>query len=64
MQEPEARHVQGKECVGSRALVGPAMAVLILYVIGLAALGTPPGAAATGEQVVAWFREHHQGDSQ
>ena len=62
MQEPEAQHLQGKDvCVGSRALVGVAMAVLILYGIGLAALGTPPGAADTGEQVVAWFREHHQG---
>jgi hypothetical protein len=27
----------------------------------MVALGTPPGAADTGAQVVAWFREHRDG---
>jgi len=31
------------------------------YGISLVALGTLPGAADTGEQVVAWFREHRDG---
>jgi hypothetical protein len=30
-------------------------------VVTLIALGTPPGAGDTGEQVVAWFREHRDG---
>jgi hypothetical protein len=29
--------------------------------MGAGALGTPPGAADTGAQVVAWFREHRDG---
>lgn len=37
------------------------MAVLILYLVGLIALGTPPSATDTGEQVVAWFGEHRVG---
>jgi hypothetical protein len=37
------------------------VAVLMLYGIGLVALGTPPGAADTGEQVVGWFRAHREG---
>ena len=43
---------------GSSALLGAAVAVFVLYAIGLVALGTPPGASETGAQVVAWFREH------
>jgi hypothetical protein len=33
----------------------------LLYVAGTMALGRPPGAADTGAQVVAWFREHRDG---
>jgi hypothetical protein len=47
--------------VESRALVGAAVAATMLYVAGMVALGTPPGAADTGAQVVAWFREHRDG---
>jgi len=46
---------------GSRALVGAAVAVTILYVASVVALGTPPGSADTGAQVVVWFREHRDG---
>jgi hypothetical protein len=62
MREPRTETDQRKdERVGSRALLGAAVAVLILYGIGLVALGTPPGAADTGEQVTAWFRAHRDG---
>jgi len=62
MQEPEKYRAQDElGHPGSRALLGAALAVLILYVVALVALGTPPGAADTGEQVVTWFREHRDG---
>jgi hypothetical protein len=62
MQEPETFSVQDKLTrVGSRALLGAALAVLVLYGVGLIALGTPPSASDTGEQVVTWFRQHHAG---
>ncbi len=62
MQEPKTCRTQDElSQVGSRALLGAALAVLILYVVALIALGTPPGAADTGEQVVTWFREHRDG---
>lgn len=41
-----------------RALFGGTLAYTILSVAALAAVGTTPAAADTGEQVVAWFREH------
>ena len=46
---------------GSRALVGSAVAVAILSVAAVLVLGTRPGADDSGAQVVAWFREHHDG---
>src|SRR5947209_19456322 len=50
---------------GARGILGPAGSSagssLILYAIGVVALGTPPGAADPGEQVVAWFRQHRDG---
>jgi len=56
------QHPQGKDGrVGSRVLVGAAVAASVLYLAGTVALGTPPGAADTGAQVVAWFREHRDG---
>jgi hypothetical protein len=62
MQEPETFHAQDKLArVGSRALLAAALAVLILYAVGVIALGTTPTASDTGEQVVTWFREHHNG---
>ena len=63
MQEPAETYPGPDELsqVGSRALLGAAFAVLILYVVALKALGTPPGAAATGDQVVTWFREDGEG---
>jgi hypothetical protein len=61
-QEPEIQHPAGKDGhVGSRALVGAAVVASVLYLSGTVALGTPPGAADTGAQVVAWFREHRDG---
>jgi hypothetical protein len=47
--------------IGSRALLADAVAVLVLYVVGLVALGSPPIASDTGEQVATWFREHRDG---
>jgi hypothetical protein len=47
--------------IESRTLLGAALAVLVLYGVALGALGTPPAAADTGEQVVEWFREHRNG---
>jgi len=44
--------------MGSRTLVGSILAATVLYGVATAALGTPPNAAASGEQVVAWFREN------
>jgi hypothetical protein len=66
VREPETHDARGEdgrdeERVGSRALVGAAVAAIALYLVGVVALGTPPGAADTGEQVVAWFREHRDG---
>src|SRR5229473_6011056 len=55
MKEPETQHIQG---VGSRALLGATVAYAVLSGVGLLAVGTLPGAAETGAQVVAWFREH------
>jgi len=47
--------------VGSRALVGAAVVTGVLYLAGLVALGSPPVAADSGAQVVAWLREHRDG---
>jgi xanthosine utilization system XapX-like protein len=47
--------------MSSRALIGAAFAAFGLYLAGVLVLGTPPPAAATGEQVVSWFREHRDG---
>jgi hypothetical protein len=44
----------------SRTLLGAAIAVLILYAVGVIALGSPPSASDTGEQVVTWFRQHRE----
>jgi hypothetical protein len=44
----------------SRTLLGAALAVLILYAVGVIALGSPPSASDTGEQVVTWFRQHRE----
>lgn len=46
---------------GSRMLLGAALAVLILYAVGVIALGNPPSASDTGEQVVNWFRQRGEG---
>jgi uncharacterized membrane protein len=45
--------------VGSLALLAATIAYAIILGIGLLVLGTPPAAAETGLQVVAWFRAHH-----
>jgi hypothetical protein len=50
--------MQQKESVGSHSLLGAAIAYTILSVVVLVAAGTTPAAADTGEQVVAWFRDH------
>jgi hypothetical protein len=45
----------------SRTLLGAALAVLILYAVGVISLGTPPSASDIGEHVVTWFRQHGEG---
>jgi hypothetical protein len=47
--------------MSSRILVGAALAATATYSIAMVALGAPPGTADSGEQVVAWFQEHHDG---
>jgi len=44
--------------LGSRALVGATAATGVLAFGSLLLLGTPPAAAESGPQVVAWFREN------
>jgi len=62
MQERERYSAEEREGrVGAPALIVAALAVLVLYVIAVVAIGTPPGAADTGEQVAAWFHEHRDG---
>jgi hypothetical protein len=48
-------------CGLSRALVGAAIVAGVLYAMAMVAQGTPPGAADTGTQVVAWFQAHRDG---
>ncbi len=47
--------------MGSRTLIGAALMATVAYLFAIAALGTPPATADSGEQVVAWFREHRDG---
>lgn len=54
MSEPETP-------VGSRALLGAGIAIVVLNVVAAIAQGTAPHATDTGPQVVAWFREHGDG---
>jgi hypothetical protein len=59
MQEPQTQPVQNKDGgVGSRPLLGAAVIVAVLGGVALVSLGTPPGAAETGVQVVVWFGAH------
>jgi hypothetical protein len=43
---------------GSWLLIATAIATVAAFALGTAAVGEPPRAADTGEQVAAWFREH------
>jgi hypothetical protein len=43
---------------GSKTLLAAALAVFVRYVESVPVLGSSPGAADTGDQVVRWFREH------
>ncbi len=62
MQEPETITVQGTELRrGSPMLIVATVCYAILTGLALAALGTLPAAAETGEQVVTWFRQHRDG---
>jgi hypothetical protein len=45
----------------SRALVLSAVVLTGTSLAGMSALGTPPGAADSGEQVVEWLRDHREG---
>lgn len=49
------------EHVGSRVLIGAAIAAGLLYLAGAVALGIPPHAEDNGAQVAAWFQEHREG---
>jgi len=46
------------ERLGSHVLVGATAAYAVLAFASLFSLGTPPAAAESGPQVVAWFREN------
>lgn len=62
MPRADSRERDGKEQrVGSRAIVGSAVAATVFYLLSVVALGTPPTAAQSGAQVVVWFREHGDG---
>ncbi|HEY2357157.1 MAG TPA: hypothetical protein VGH86_06885 [Phenylobacterium sp.] len=52
----ELHRTEGR--VGSPALLAAAVALFILSVLEVVALGAAPRAADGGPQVVAWFREH------
>jgi hypothetical protein len=41
--------------------VAAAVAAGLLYLVGAIALGSPPEAGGSGDDVVAWLREHHDG---
>ena len=45
----------------SRALVLSALVLTGISLAGMTVLGTPPGAADSGEQVVAWLHAHRDG---
>jgi len=45
----------------SRALVVSAVVLTGVSLAGMTALGTPPAAADSGDQVVAWLRAHREG---
>ncbi|HZR80742.1 MAG TPA: hypothetical protein VFD92_06575 [Candidatus Binatia bacterium] len=47
-----------EERVGSRALLGAAVATALLYLMAVVAIGEPPAAADSGQQVLAWFHDH------
>jgi hypothetical protein len=47
--------------MAARALIGSAVALTGVSLVGFAALGTLPAAGDSGEQVVAWFRAHGNG---
>lgn len=59
MRQAEATDIRAvHERVVSPALLAATVAYAVLIAAGLAALGTVPAAADTGEQLVTWFREH------
>jgi hypothetical protein len=59
MQELDPRYNKIDDgAVGSRALLGATVGFALLSGLALIALGTPPAASETGQQVVAWFREN------
>jgi hypothetical protein len=45
----------------SPGLVAAVLAATAAYLLSGVSLGVPPGAAATGEQLVGWFRDHRDG---
>ena len=42
----------------NQVLIGAILGVLVFFVLGTIALGTPPAVTDTGTQVVRWFRQH------
>jgi hypothetical protein len=47
--------------IGSRTLLAAVAVSALLYAIAVVPLGTPPGAAASGAEVVSWLRDHGDG---
>jgi len=60
MNDPDTNRLRGRP-VSPRSIVAAVVAACLLYLGGTFAMGTPPGAGDTGEQVVAWFHEHQNG---
>jgi hypothetical protein len=47
--------------VTNKTLLAATAAILLLFLAGMAALGAPPVASASGDEVARWFREHQDG---
>jgi len=62
MPESQAEAVQSDPFrIGSWPLLVSAVAVTILYAVGLVALGVTPAATETGPELVKWFNENGDG---
>ncbi len=61
MSDPLDASPSATEPVGSHGLIAATVLSIGLALLATAQIGQLPPAAATGEQVVSWFREHQEG---